>query len=247
MGLRRPLPLGIATILVAGLTLAGCGGDDKKAAPKKTATPSAVTPSVQPSYDAAKVRAALLKPGDVGKGLREVQVSLLPLQDKEIPICSLGGAKVDGDPGLTIRQLTDRQSSTSRTNYSQLVAHYDSAEAAAQAFAKVKAKATGCPAKKRVDAKRVPGKRVVLFSHDDTWKTTEDTVAGWTHLRGFERQLYSASQTTENVLYFVYDYAVRGNVVVTTVYWERTKPSKPGEPTAKRATEILTKQLQKIG
>ncbi|MFP3961397.1 hypothetical protein SMC26_03620 [Actinomadura fulvescens] len=230
-----------------GLVLAGCGGDDKKSGPKKSSTPPSPSPSAQPSYDAAKVREALLKPGEIGKGLREVQVSLLPLQDKQIPICSLGGAKVDGEPRITIRQFTDRKSSTSRTNYSQLVAHYDDSAAASQAFAKVKTKATACPAKKRVNAKRIPGKRVVLFSHDDTWKTSGDSVEGWTHLRGFERQLYSASQTTENVLFFVYDYAVRGNVLVTTVYWERTKPSKSGEPVAARAMEILTKQLRKIG
>jgi len=50
-----------------------------------------------------------------------------------------------------------------------------------------------------------------------------------------------------NVFYDVYDYAVRGNVEVSSLYWERVKPTAPGDQIAKKATAVLTKQLQKIG
>jgi hypothetical protein len=40
---------------------------------------------------------------------------------------------------------------------------------------------------------------------------------------------------------------MRGNVVIASVYWQRVRPKKPGDPIAKRATELLTTQLQKFG
>ena len=49
------------------------------------------------------------------------------------------------------------------------------------------------------------------------------------------------------MFYVVYDYAQRGNVVFSSVYWERVRPKVSGDRVAKRATELLTKQLEKIG
>jgi hypothetical protein len=45
----------------------------------------------------------------------------------------------------------------------------------------------------------------------------------------------------------LYDYALRGNLIVATMYYERTEPRQSGDPVVKRATEVLTKQLRRLG
>lgn len=161
-------------------------------------------------------------------------------------MCSLSGSKLPGDPEITVRQYSNPAQGADEIKYAQLVAWYDNADAAATSFQALKAKAKACPTARRIPARKVR-KNVTTLAHDDTWKIVEDNVAGWTHLRGIEHQTYSAAATKSNVLQLMYDYAVRGNIVIATVYWERAEPKRSSVPVERRATDLLTKQLQKIG
>jgi hypothetical protein len=77
-------------------------------------------------------------------------------------------------------------------------------------MAAVRGRAKACPAKRHFPAKR-SGAKLVAQEHTDTWVTTEDTVAGWTHIRGFEKLVAPPSASKFNVGYDVHDYATRGN------------------------------------
>ncbi|XVQ12693.1 hypothetical protein ACQP1W_09095 [Spirillospora sp. CA-255316] len=232
------------SLAIAALLLSACSNEPDKA--PAAAKPSQTTPAPPPNYPAAQVKAGLLSPQEIGRSIREIPAAIESLQHRQVPMCSLSGVKLQGDPELTIRQYTNPAKGSGEVKYAQLVARYGDAQKAGSAFRELRQRATSCPPKKHVPAKKVR-ENFVIFAHEDTWKTSEGTIAGWQYLRGAEQQTYPASASKVNVLHLMHDYAVRGNVVVATVYWERTEPKKSGEPIARRATELLTKQLQKFG
>ncbi|MBO2454562.1 sensor domain-containing protein [Actinomadura barringtoniae] len=237
-----------SALVVTGLILGGCGGSGSEAADRKptSAAPSA-TATPPPTYSADAIEKALLKPAEISRGMQNLEISLLPLRDKRLPLCSLTGMVLPGKPDITIRQMNAPQDTHSEKKFAQVIVRYPDPATAAGQFTAVQGKIRACPKKQHVGSKKVPDQKFTLFAHDDTWKLSEDSVAGWSHIRGVEKQLFSSAQTTNNVLYFVYDYAFRGNVLVTSLYWERAKPSDSADPVAKRATDVLTKQLQKLG
>ncbi|GAA3943757.1 hypothetical protein GCM10023085_27130 [Actinomadura viridis] len=168
------------------------------------------------------------------------------LKERQVPLCSLSGGNLEGKPTITTRQYSNKKQGADEIKYAQLLARYDDGNAAKDAFQALRSKIEACPAKRSVPAKRVR-KNVLLLAHEDTWKSAENNTGGWTHLRGVEEQTYAATATKFNVLHFVYDYALRGNIIIATVYWERAEPKTSTDPAARRATEVLTKQLQKFG
>lgn len=117
---------------------------------------------------------------------------------------------------------------------------------AIKVFKELRKKAYSCPPKQHIRPKQIR-KNFTLFAHDDTWTLSANKISGWGHFRGFEKHIEPPSQTKFNVYYLMYDYAQRNNIVISTIYWERTDPGKSGNSIAKRATSILIKQLQKIG
>jgi hypothetical protein len=238
-------------VLVALGALTGCGGDDKpESATPTTSAPAAPAPNTTtppPIYSAAQLKTRLLTAREVGSGQREIRIAADFLNRRRIPMCSLTELKPSGNPQLTTREFRNKTNRPGdEIGYYQLIARYDSPEDAGRAYSELRKKAKACPAKRRVPAKRVRANFTSL-AHDDTWKVTEDTVAGWKHVRGYERREFSASATKANIFFFMYDYAVRGNVVLTSLYTERRDPGEPGEPVAKNATKTLTKQLEKLG
>ncbi|KAB2341287.1 hypothetical protein [Actinomadura rudentiformis] len=178
--------------------------------------------------------------------MRQIDIGLDSLQKKQAPMCSLSGTRLPGRYGAAVRQFSNTISGKGEIKYAQLIARYTDAQGAATAYEVLRKAARSCPPKRHVPPKRL-NENFTLFEHDDTWKVTEGNLAGWAHLRGFEQHVEPPSQTKFNVYYFIYDYAHRGNVVTATLYWERTEPKKSGDPIAQRATELLTRQLQKIG
>ncbi|SEG42772.1 hypothetical protein SAMN04489712_105159 [Thermomonospora echinospora] len=237
-----------ATLALLGLTLAGCGGDDEPRKPstaRTSATPTASTPP--PSYSASQVKTRLLTAGEVGDGIYNAPVEFLPFKDRKAPSCSLSGVSLPADPELTFRQYSNRtRQARKEVKYAQLIARFKSPEDATGAYEKLRKRARSCPAKQQVPAKKIR-ENFTLFPHNDTWRVSEDTIAGWQHLRGTEKQVIPRGYTKHNVLHYMYDYALRGNLVVATAYWERTEPDESGDPAAKRATEVLTRQLRKLG
>jgi hypothetical protein len=247
--LRTPAVRFVACSTVAALALSGCGGGGGHGKPHPTGSTSrAATPTTPPppTFTTDHVKSALLNKREIGSGIQQIDIAIESIRNGKVALCSLSGAKLPGKPQLGTRQYIKPNDKVSEVKYAQMVALYNDVTAAASAFSELKSKAISCPKKQHVPPKRVSS-NFTLFAHDDTWKTSEDEVAGWTHLRGFEQQVYPTSLTKHNVFYYIYDYAVRGNLVFTSVYWERTDPGKSGDPIAKRASDLLTKQLQKIG
>ncbi|REE96010.1 hypothetical protein DFJ69_1430 [Thermomonospora umbrina] len=114
------------------------------------------------------------------------------------------------------------------------------------AFTALRSRANSCPQQQKVPAKKKSGTDSTFYPHDDTWKVTENPIAGWSHFRGFEKHV-EPRVMKYNVYFLIYDYAVRGNLVVASLYWERNEPGESGDPIAERATELLTRQLRKFG
>lgn len=236
----------ITIVLVAAVGVTSCGGDGKQ--PHARQAPTSSPPSSPPPlYTAEHVKARLLTPEEIGKDIYSAPIEFLPFTSKKAPSCSLSGVKLPGDPELTFRQFANRtKKAAEEIRYAQLIARFPNPSDAAAAYTSLLRKARSCPPKQHVPPRRVKD-NFTLFPHDDTWRTNEGSLMGWQHLRGVERQVIPRNYTKYNVLHYIYDYAVRGNLLIATAYWERTEPDGSGEPTAKRATEVLTKQLHKLG
>ncbi|MFC5749480.1 hypothetical protein [Actinomadura rugatobispora] len=241
-GLRLPAVM----LTVSALAMTGCGGGDEPKAPPRPSQAAPSTSAPPPVYTAEQVKRGLIGPGDIGSGIREIRTVADVLKDGGAPICSLTATRLQGDPQITTRQFSSRASGKNEVKYTQVLARYATAQAAAGSYEDLKKKARSCPAKRRVAAKKIR-EDFTLYAHNDTWKVSEDTLAGWNRLRGTERQEYSASNTEYNIFHVMYDYAARGNLVVATMYYERTEPGKESGPIAERASGVLTKQLRKIG
>jgi hypothetical protein len=167
------------------------------------------------------------------------------LKKKAAPSCANSTVAFPGKPSILTRQFGPSGNRSTEPNFAQITAIFDTANSAADAFATINTKVAACPGKQHVPAKKLPGKLVAL-AYDETWKLGDDNVLGWTHLRGLEKTKYPISSTI-NVIYLVHDYVVRGNVVIASVYFQQVKTSASAEPVTRRATALLTKQLQKIG
>lgn len=235
----------VAGISLSGFILAGCGGGGEPKEPRPT-TPAQPSATPAPSYDSKRIKSSLLSTKDLDFKASP-QSPNFPGPDKgAAPSCSLTRISLPGKPMKFAQQFGSSASRFTDPNYNQVVVVYPDAAAANDAFTAIKKKLDACPAKRHVPAKRISGNRITL-SHDDTWKLSEDTLAGWSHLRGFEKHVEPPSTSVINVYYLIYDYAMRGNVVIASVYWQRVKPKASGDPIAKRATALLTRQLQRFG
>ena len=251
MSSRRPHSLALC-LACAMVVSAGCGGGHSTRAADRPAASGAApaTSTPPPNFDVDHVRTSLLPPKEIAKGIKTQSPTFPGLTEAGVPACSASIVHLPGRPRTLARQLRSNKPGHSAgytdTSYVQLIAVYPDATAASGAMAKIRGKAKSCPAKRHFPAKR-HGKKVIATAHTDTWTATENTVAGWVHLRGFEKLMAPASASKFNVFYDVYDYATRGNVLAASLYWERVAPTAAGQQTADHATTVLTKQLQKIG
>jgi hypothetical protein len=228
----------------AALAVSGCS--KKEPAAKPIAAEPSPPPTTPPSFTAEHVRASLIEAKEVGPQVKQISPVADFLEDNRVPMCSLTGIKLPGQPRLAVRQFTNPAKGKGEIKYAQVVAYYGDRTAASNAYMMVQKKARSCPPKQHVPAKKIRN-NFTLFPHDDTWKITEGTLGGWTHIRGSEKHVEPPSLTKYNVYHLTYDYNLRGNVFIASLYYERTEPKESGEPVAGRATGVLTKQLRKIG
>lgn len=235
----------VTCLTTVALTLTGCGGGHKgPAASSRSPTTRNSTPI--PVLDVTHVRTSLLEPAEIASDLKAQPPTFPGLTEAAAPSCSVSSISLPGSPKTIGRQLGTSSKGYTGAHYIELVAVYPGATAAAEATKTIRTQVKGCPAKRQFPQKRLGGRRFAL-EHTDTWVVTEDLIGGWTHIRGFEQHVEPPSSSIYNVFYDVYDYAIRGNVVLTSLYWERVKPSVSGDTIAKKATAILTRQLPKIG
>jgi hypothetical protein len=233
-------------LVLTGLVLGGCGGrGDAKQSPAESPPKAAEPNTSQPSYELKEITSSLLEPKDIGPGVERQAATIEGIKDSGAPSCAGSAIRLPGKPQLTARQFGPR-SRYSGVYYAYTVAVFNDGESAAQAFDAIKKKVNACPSKRHVPAKRLP-RNIVTISHDDTWKVTEDTLSGWTHVRGFEKHMEPPSSGVLNVFFASYDYVIRGNAVISSLYFERVRRTASGDPIAKRATKLLTRQLREIG
>ncbi|GAA4133092.1 hypothetical protein [Actinomadura keratinilytica] len=232
----------VMSALLAGAT-AGCGGDGPEAAPKTPAPPSTASPSA-PTYTKAQLKSSLLPPQDIDKNLRSRSINFQGLSKQSVPTCSDSSVRVAEPQWSSVRQFADT-SSLYATRYAQFAAVYDDAASAQREFDKIRTAAHKCPTKGHVDSERVSENRIRL-GYDYTWSMREDSITGWRLLRSsLEKTAKAAGKS--NTLSSAIDYGIRGNALIASIYWKRLPPGKSGDSISKEATEILTKQLQKIG
>lgn len=235
----------LVVICTGVIVLTGCSSGSTSTAtspPPETPTKTATPP---PIYSSEHIKKNLIPPEEVAKNLRKVEVAFQGAKEGKATSCSLSKVELPGDPETIARQLVRNNHPSTEIHYIQFIARYKDPQEAGAAFQKVQNKALSCPPKQNVPPKRT-SRGTTMLPHKDTWKTEEGIVAGWRHLRGHERRTFPRSMTRYNISFMVYDYAVRGNVLVCTYYSERQNPGESSTPITKRATEILTRQLQKL-
>jgi len=228
--------------LLAGAT-AGCGGDEPKAASKTPPPPSTASPSA-PTYTETQLKSSLLPPQDIDKNLRNQRTKPPGLSKQSVFACTDSPVKVAGPQWSSIRYLADT-SSVYAPHYAQFVAVYDKAAAAQREFDKIRTAARKCPAKGHVDSEKTAGNRILL-GYDYTWSMREESIDGWRLMRASHKRTAKAAGKS-NTISFAMDYGIRGNALIASIYWERLRPGDSGDSIDKDATEVLTKQLQKIG
>lgn len=243
----------VAYFTLAGLTLTGCGGGHSQPQATKhpsstaaipTASPSTSPSAPVPNYTVDQVLHRLLSAKDVGPDFNPTVIGTRALLDHKVLMCSLSGVKLPGNPTIGERQYGASVNFRYDRNYNQFIALYSDQTQASQAFSTLKAAALACPPKQHVPAQQDATSTATLLEHDDTWTLgQQDTLQGWTHLHGWEREVNPPDQTGHNVYFDAYDYILRGNLVLGTLYDERTDPADSGKAIQQRASEVLTKQL----
>ncbi len=234
-------------LLAAGLVLAGCGGGHRTAGRSPAATATTATPAASPTptYAAERVTSSLLSARQIDPRIRPIALTTPALKRHAVPSCSLSVIGPSGDPAVTVREFAS--SRYTGANFGQAVLIYPDAGAATAMFGTIRAKTAACPAKRHVAQKALGGGRRFAVTHDDTWRTARDTVLGWAHVRGFEKDVYPPSSSVINVILITYDYVQRGNVVIASMYWKRVEPGASETAVADQATRLLTAQLNKLG
>lgn len=242
--MSRPLK-GSSALVAMVLTLAACGGGKE---PAKRTPPAGTTPATStaapPAYSPRHVAAALIPGREIGPRVKPARPATPALKEHAVPSCSLSMIKPSGKPEVTVRELFS--SRYTGANFGQIALTYPDAASAASMFSAIRATTGSCPAQRHVPRKRLSGRRFSI-AHDDTWTSSADTVSGWTHLRGVEKDVYPRSSSVINVIYLAYDYVTRGNVVIASMYWQRVQPGTPEKTVTGKATELLAKQLAKLG
>lgn len=246
--LRRTKRAVIFGTIASLAMLTGCSSGHKDKHATQPSSPSSGAPtSAVPTYVPAKVQAALLPPNEVGKGFFALPKIADQFKDQQAPLCSLTGLKLPPSSLAKIRQITNGATGGDNIQYVQFVATYSTAKGAADAYSAISQKLAACPAKHHVPAKQLDGGRT-QYGHDDTWKVQpSDNVTGWAHTRSVEQQTYDRGISKKNIFHNFYDYAVRGNLLIASVYQARTDPGGSDKAIAQRSTEILTSQLGKFG
>lgn len=236
-----------AGLLGAALVLTGCGGGPRTAGHRPVATGATAKASASPTpaYAAGRVTSSLLTARQIDPRIGPVALTTPALKRHAVPSCSLSVIEPSGDPAVTVREFAS--SRYTGANYGQAALTYRDAGAAAAMFAAIRAKTAACPAKRHVAQKTLAGGRKFVITHDDTWRTGQDTVLGWAHVRGLEKDVYPPSSTVINVIIIAYDYIQRGNVVLASMYWKRVKPGASENVVADQATRLLTAQLNRLG
>jgi len=234
--------------LTMSIAAAGCGGNSKKPPASTSAAPSPAssTPTTAPpSYSPDQIKAKLLGPNDIAPGMASTPQGYVTFPTGKIPACSLTPFGLAGNPETTSRILRNPKDQTRYKTFLQITARYASPQSAATDFAALEKALKACPAKRHVPPKKVTG-NTSLAPHDDVWKLTEESAKPWPHLHADETETEPPGYTKHNVFNYYYDYVQVGNLLLTSVYLERTNPGEKTADIAQRAATILGRQLQKL-
>jgi hypothetical protein len=242
---RRRVQISLLTMsVVLGLIITGCSG---KKTEKTQATPITKPSSGSPSppvYESARLKSSLLPPADIGAKVRRQRTGLPALGDRSVPTCADKGVELSKAQWVSVRQFSDTRSPYG-TRYARYVGTFSDPASTEREFEKIRTAAKKCPAKGHVAAKQLAGNQNQP-GYDYMWTTTEDSLSGWSRLRALYKKTIAGAGKSDT-LSFVTDYLTYGNALVVSIYWERLPPGGSESSVDKKATEVLTKQLQKIG
>jgi hypothetical protein len=242
--LSTPAPRKVLTIaLCLTLSIAGCSEEKAEPAAPKATEPA---PSSEPTYNREGVESSLHNEKSLGKKWRKVELLLVSFKAGKLRGCSDSKITLPGKPIVSRAAFGEPKHRNGGANYAYFTAVYPSTQQASEAMDKIHGEISKCPPEKKIPREQKPGNRFI-YEHDNTWKLTEGEILGWRHLRGFEKSVYPPSVGRINVFYFSIDYAQRGNLVFSSIYWKRVEPKDSGDPIAEKATELLTEQLKRFG
>lgn len=242
----------VVSLVLAGLVLAGCGGGEStpKTAKSTSATPaqSSSPASPPPHFTSQQVLRRLVSAKDIGPHFKQTIIGTRALIQGKAIMCSQAGVKLPGKPEIGARQYTASVRVPNDMYYSQFIALYPDQDQAGRAFSALTAAAAKCPQKQHVPARKDSTTNATLFAHDDTWTLSpQDVVENWNHFHGWERGVFHVSSKKDDIGFYAYDYSVRGNLLIATLYSERTVPKDTGDAIKQRASAVLTKQLKALG
>ncbi|MFC0037829.1 sensor domain-containing protein [Actinomadura rayongensis] len=243
----RTLVRCLSLTAVSVVTLSGCGGDPspkKSGARSPSASPSPTT--APPTFSAAALRTKLVTPAEIGSGVKATSTVADFYRNGQIPVCSLESMSPGGTFDALIKQYENGKKGKREVRYAQLVATFPSVPDATAAFGRIEKKLKSCRPKNFVPTKKI-SQHEIRFSHNDVWQLTEPASTGWRHLRGIETQKYARSISKGNWLRITYDYAIRGNVLLATVYLGRTDPDEQATSIEQHAAQLFDTQIRKIG
>ncbi|MEO3782394.1 hypothetical protein ABGB12_03625 [Actinocorallia sp. B10E7] len=231
-------------MICLAMVLAGCSEDGAR--PSPTAAATTPTPTPVPTYTVEQAEGALIDMKDLGSNWAKSDLPITSFKEGKLRGCSNSKISLPGNPKTSTEIFGEPKYRTRGANYSHFIAVYPDATQATRAMDIARSSLAKCPASKKIPLERLPKKKFT-YQHDDAWKLTEDEIAGWRHLRGFEKSVYPPAISNINVFYFSIDYAQRGNLIFSSIYWKRVTPKDSGEPIAEKATELLMDQLKRFG
>jgi hypothetical protein len=230
--------------------MAACGGPSHSNGPSHTPShsPAAAVPSPTPSYGMNQIAKTLLTPTEVAPRLTIASSANLleAIPTDDVPACSDSLITLPNVLAYASQQFEGPDYRTTGINYLQVAALFATPATARSAFSSIQQKIGKCPPKKSFPETQVSS-GLYRLPHTDAWKTTHRTLPGWTGVDGFEKNIYPPNSAVDNVYYGEFDYALRGNLVLSLVYWRRTTPATRPDIVTTPASAVLLKQLAKIG
>ncbi|MCD0447955.1 hypothetical protein LO762_01910 [Actinocorallia sp. API 0066] len=247
----RKFAITATIVTLAASSVAACGNSQEKPS-KNLGAPSGQPTEPPPTYTAKQVQGLLINAKHIGPKWKTTDVQIDALKKGKVLSCSISEVALKGSPELVIDEFGAPNYLFTGANFARLIAVYDDPPTAASSFNELYKKLAECPAKQNVPAterKDVnPTKdKEYYFPHKDTWKLTEGETSGWRHVRAVEEAVTSPSISRINLRVLVLDYALRGNVIFTSYYWQRLEPDKKSKPLEDKATELLGEQLRRFG
>lgn len=190
----------------------------------------------------SQIRSSLITDREIGGKMVQKAPELSGVSQTRLPICGNTSITIPRDQQTLIQQFIDPSGPFTGKYLRVAIVHSDQ-RAAVGTFNDIRSKVGGCPRKGHIGARKTP--KGTVLAYDFTWTSTRDEISGWRHVRGVQENTSSLAGKS-NTIALTYDFLLRANTIIATVYWERLEEKESGAEIPKRATALMTRQLHKI-